>query len=63
VLTFLIASLPVNLVYIAIFSFVDLGFLFVASSYFAEADGHHDSSIGLKKTGGVFLFLGGLVGW
>jgi succinate-acetate transporter protein len=63
VLTFLIASLPTNLVYIAIFFTVDIGFLTVAASYFAEADGHHASAIALKKTGGVFCFIAGLIGW
>jgi uncharacterized protein len=63
VLTFLVASLPTNLVYIAIFFLVDLGFLFVAASYFALADGHSGSATGLKKAGGVFCFLAGLVGW
>ena len=63
VLTFLIASIPTNLVYIGIFLFVDIAFLVIAASYFAEADGHHSASIGLKKTGGVFCFLAGLIGW
>ncbi|KAK0384704.1 hypothetical protein NLU13_7182 [Sarocladium strictum] len=63
VLTFLIASLPTNVAYILIFLFVDLGFLLIAASYFALADGHHSAGIGLKKAGGVFCFLAGLVGW
>ncbi|CAI7583596.1 unnamed protein product [Penicillium pancosmium] len=63
VFTFLIASLPSNIAYILVFFFVDLGFLTVAASYFAEADGHHSSSIALKKSGGAFCFLAGLVGW
>jgi succinate-acetate transporter protein len=63
VFAFLIASLPTNLVYIAIFFLVDLGFLTVAVSYFAVADGHLASSVALKKSGGVFCFLDGLVGW
>lgn len=63
VFTFLIASLPSNIAYILVFFFVDLGFLTVAASYFAEADGHHASSIALKKSGGAFCFLAGLVGW
>ncbi len=62
-LTFLIASLPTNLVYIAIFFLVDVGFLLVAASYFALADGHSSAAVGLKKAGGVFCFLAGLVGW
>jgi hypothetical protein len=63
VLTFLIASIPTNLVYILIFTFVDLAFLLIAASYFALADGHDASADGLKKAGGVFCFLAGLVGW
>lgn len=63
VFAFLIASLPSNLAYILVFLFVDVGFLTVAASYFAEADGFHRSSVQLKKTGGVFCFLAGLVGW
>jgi len=63
VLTFLVASLPTNLVYIAIFFLVDLGFLTVAASYFAEADGNHSAAVGLKKAGGGFCFVAGLVGW
>ncbi|KAJ5819169.1 hypothetical protein N7474_004760 [Penicillium riverlandense] len=63
VFTFLIASLPSNLAYILVFFLVDLGFLTVAASYFAEADGHSAASTALKKSGGVFCFLAGLVGW
>lgn len=60
---FLVASLPTNVVFILIFIFVDFGFLTVAGSYFAEADGHHAASIGLKKTAGASCFVAGLVGW
>ncbi|KAG2415896.1 hypothetical protein HFD88_007088 [Aspergillus terreus] len=63
VFTFLIASLPSNVAYILVFLLVDLGFLMVAASYFAAADGHPASSTALKKAGGVFCFLAGLVGW
>jgi len=63
VLTFLVASLPTNLVYIGIFFLVDLAFLVVAASYFALADGKETQAVGLKKTGGVFCFLAGLIGW
>jgi len=62
-LSFLVASLPTNLVYIIIFFTVDIAFLVVAVSYFADADGNHKAAIGLKKTGGVFCFLAGLTGW
>lgn len=60
---FLIGSLPINLVYIGIFGFVELAFGLVAASYFAAADGHGDASIALKKAGGVFAFLAGLLGY
>ncbi|KAJ5935653.1 hypothetical protein N7466_005200 [Penicillium verhagenii] len=63
VFTFLIASLASNIAYILVFLFVDLGFLFVAASYFAVADGHAASAVALQKTGGVFCFLAGLIGW
>ncbi|KAL3476899.1 GPR1/FUN34/yaaH family-domain-containing protein [Aspergillus californicus] len=63
VFTFLIASLPSNVAYILVFFFVDLGFLTVAASYFARADGHPASAVALQKSGGVFCFLAGLVGW
>jgi hypothetical protein len=62
-LVFLIASLPTNLVYIIIFFCVELGFLLVAASYFAVADGHPAASVALKKGGGAFCFLAGLTGW
>ncbi|KAK2053131.1 hypothetical protein LY76DRAFT_620134 [Colletotrichum caudatum] len=63
VLAYLVASLPTNVVYILIFIFVELAFMTVAASYFAAADGNHTASVGLKKTGGVFAFLAGLIGW
>ncbi|KAJ5532141.1 hypothetical protein N7494_008693 [Penicillium frequentans] len=63
VFTFLIASLASNIAYILVFLFVDLGFLTVAASYFAKADGHTASAVALQKTGGVFCFLAGLIGW
>jgi hypothetical protein len=63
VLTFLVASINTNIVNILIYLFVDLGFLFTAGSYFATADGYDASSLALKKTGGVFCFLAGLLGW
>ncbi|OHF01772.1 hypothetical protein CORC01_02963 [Colletotrichum orchidophilum] len=61
VLAYLVATIPTNVVYILIFIFVELCFVLVAASYFAAADGHHTASIGLKKSGGVFAFLAGLL--
>lgn len=52
-----------NLVYIGIFFTVQMAFTLVAASYFAAADGHLGTSTGLKKTGGVFAFLSGLLGY
>lgn len=63
VFALLVAVIPTNLTFIVIFIFLVLGFLFVASSYFAAADGHAAASISLKKAGGVFCFLAGLGGW
>ncbi|KAJ3957190.1 hypothetical protein N0V92_006265, partial [Colletotrichum tropicale] len=63
VLAYLVATLPTNVVYILIFIFVELCFILVAASYFALADGHATAAVGLKKSGGVFAFLAGLVGW
>ncbi|PYH95644.1 hypothetical protein BO71DRAFT_482811 [Aspergillus ellipticus CBS 707.79] len=63
VFTFLIASLPSNLAYILVFFLVDMGFLTVAASYFAEADGKAAAATALKKSGGAFCFVAGLVGW
>ncbi|KAL4734463.1 GPR1/FUN34/yaaH family-domain-containing protein [Aspergillus similis] len=63
VFTFLVASLPSNIAYILVFLFVDLGFLTVAASYFAKADGHAASAVALQKAGGAFCFVAGLVGW
>ncbi|KZM23215.1 membrane protein [Ascochyta rabiei] len=60
---FLVASLPTNLVYIGIFFTVVFGFLLVASSYFALADGNIAASEALKKGGGGFCFVSGLIGW
>ncbi|KAJ0281136.1 hypothetical protein CBS470a_008437 [Colletotrichum nupharicola] len=51
------------IIYILIFIFVELCFVLVAASYFALADGHATAAVGLKKSGGVFAFLAGLVGW
>ncbi|KAF2496990.1 hypothetical protein BU16DRAFT_458943, partial [Lophium mytilinum] len=63
VFTFFIASIPTNVVYIALFFLVDLGFLSIAASYFATADGHASAALGLQKAGGAFCFIAGLVGW
>ena len=62
-LFFLIGSLPINLVYIAIFFFVELAFALVAASYFATADGKIGQGVALKKAGGAFAFLAGLFGY
>ncbi|OAA72367.1 GPR1/FUN34/yaaH [Cordyceps fumosorosea ARSEF 2679] len=63
VFTFLVASVTSNLVNILIYLFVDLGFLFIAASYFAKADGHASAATGLQVTGGASCFIAGLLGW
>lgn len=62
-LFFLIGSLPLNLVYIGIFFTVEMAFVLVAAAYFATADGHATTAIGLKKAGGAFAFVAGLLGY
>ena len=52
-----------NIVYIGIFATVELAFTLIAASYFAAADGHTSASTALQKSGGVFAFLAGLLGW
>lgn len=52
-----------NLVYIGIFFTVEMAFTLVAASYFATADGHLVAARALKKAGGVFAFLSGLLGY
>jgi len=61
--TFLIASLPTNLVYIGFFLFVEIGILTVAACYFAAADGAQSAPIALKRTGGAGWLIAGLIGW
>lgn len=56
-------SSPRNIVYIGIFFTVQMAFTLVAASYFAAADGHPSGSEALKKAGGVFAFLSGLLGY
>ncbi|KAL8663530.1 MAG: hypothetical protein Q9168_008081, partial [Polycauliona sp. 1 TL-2023] len=62
-LFFLLGSLPLNLVYIGIFATVEMAFLLVAASYFATADGHMDAATALKKSGGAFAFVSGMLGY
>ena len=52
-----------NLVYIGIFGSVELAFILIAASYFATADGNTATGTALKKAGGAFGFLSGLLGW
>lgn len=52
-----------NLVYFGIFLTVELAFGLVAASYLAAADGKAEAGIALKKAGGVFGFLSGLLGY
>ncbi|TGO81179.1 hypothetical protein BPOR_1297g00020 [Botrytis porri] len=61
-LLFLIGSLPINLVYIVIFFFVQLAFTLVSASYFCAADGNIATADVLKKTAGAFAFIAGMFG-
>ncbi|KAL8639493.1 MAG: hypothetical protein Q9228_003482 [Teloschistes exilis] len=52
-----------NLVYIGIFFTVEMAFTLVAASYFATADGHSSAGVALKKAGGAFAFMSGMLGY
>lgn len=52
-----------NLVYFGIFLAVELTFGLVAASYLATADGKIATGVALKKAGGVFGFISGLLGY
>jgi hypothetical protein len=52
-----------NLVYAGIFGFVELAFTLVAASYFATADGNMETATALKKSGGAFAFVAGMLGY
>ncbi|TVY59718.1 Acetate transporter protein patA [Lachnellula suecica] len=60
---FTLGSMAINLVYFGIFFFVELAFALIAASYFAAADGKTAAADALKKSGGVFAFLAGLLGY
>lgn len=60
---FLFGSLPIGPVCIGAFFFVELAFALIAASYFATADAKLDTATVLKKAGGVFAFLAGLLGY
>ena len=40
-----------------------MAFTLVAASYFATADGHASTALGLRKAAGAFAFLSGLLGY
>lgn len=52
-----------NVVYFLIFLTVELAFGLVAASYLALADGYDGAGTSLKKAGGAFGFISGLLGY
>lgn len=60
---FLIGSLPINLVYIGIFVFVEIAFTLIAAGYFAAADGNVSQSTAIFKAGGASAFIAGMLGY
>jgi succinate-acetate transporter protein len=62
-LFFLLGSLPLNLVFIAIFATVQGAFTIVAAGYFVAADGDAATAAALFKAGGAFAFASGLLGY
>ncbi|KAF2158550.1 hypothetical protein M409DRAFT_61562 [Zasmidium cellare ATCC 36951] len=62
-LFFLVGSIPLNLVYIAIFFTVQMAFTLVSVGYFLKADGLTETSIAVNKVGGGFAFASGMLGY
>lgn len=62
-LFFLLGSLPLNLVYIAIFFTVQMAFTLVAAGYFLTADGYTETAKAVNKAGGAFAFASGMFGY
>lgn len=62
-LFFLLGSLPLNLIYIAIFFTVQGAFTLVAAAYFATADGNTALASALNTAGGAFAFASGMFGY
>ncbi|KAK4495051.1 hypothetical protein PRZ48_013378 [Zasmidium cellare] len=62
-LFFLLGSLPLNLVYIAIFFTVQMAFTLVAAGYFLKADGATETATAVLKAGGAFAFASGMFGY
>lgn len=62
-LFFLIGSLPLNLVYIGIFFFVQMAFTLVSATYFLAADGKMVEAAGVKIAAGAFAFAAGMLGF
>lgn len=62
-LFFLLGSLPLNLVYIAIFFTVQMAFTLVAAGYFLIADGKTAEAAAVNKAGGAFAFASGMFGY
>jgi succinate-acetate transporter protein len=60
---FLIGSLTINFVFIAIFLTVELAFVLVAAAYFQLADGNTELGTSLTKAGGAFAFASGMLGF
>ena len=59
---FLIGSLPLNLVFIGIFFFVEMAFILVSATYFLTADGS-PSAGPVKIAAGAFAFAAGMLGF
>ncbi|KAJ8058743.1 hypothetical protein OCU04_011734 [Sclerotinia nivalis] len=62
-LFFLIDSFPINLVYIAMYFFIQFAFTLVSASYFSAADGNATTATALEKTAGAFAFIAGILGY
>ncbi|KAJ5972446.1 GPR1/FUN34/yaaH protein [Penicillium vulpinum] len=63
VLFFTIAAMPMNFVYTAMLGTSQITYTLLAASYFAFADDKASTGLALKKAGGAFGFVSGLLAW
>ncbi|POY72914.1 hypothetical protein BMF94_4075 [Rhodotorula taiwanensis] len=63
VLIYLIASLRTNVVFVALFAFLDITFWLLTAVYLKLAHASFDHVPALVKAAGAFAFLGCLMGW
>ncbi|KAL2209972.1 hypothetical protein CC79DRAFT_1394280 [Sarocladium strictum] len=62
-LLFLVASIRMNVVYVMIFTTLELCLVLDGASHFWKADGHDDAYARLQKVAGAFAFIASILGY